>query len=260
MVRLLRRLSEYVQLGGMRVLPPLLKSAIVGAGPLAELRLADSTHSLFVRVRTSDVRCYQQIFVAREYDYSVAREPNVIVDAGANVGLASIFFAIKHPNARVIAIEPEASNFELLRKNCMPYGQITPVCAALWDDDVEVRLVDPGNGKWGYMTESRGSAGRTYQMVPGTTMWSLMSRERLEDIDILKVDIEGSEKEVFGGRPGWIDRVGALIIETHDWLRPGCRQSVMESTRDFDYRWQQGENWFFAREGSCILRGARTLQ
>ena len=254
MKRFLRRLSEYVQLGGMRVLVPLIKTAIVGVGPLAELRRSDSAHSLFIRVRTSDVRCYQQIFVAREYEYGVAREPEVIVDAGANIGLASVFFAIKHPHAKIIAIEPEASNFELLRRNCMPYSQITPVCAALWDDDVDVRLVDPGNGKWGFMAESSENATQTCQMVRGMTMRSLMAQEQLDCIDILKVDIEGSEREVFGGRPDWVDRIGALIIETHDWLRPGCGESVMESTRDFDDRWQQGENWFFARDGSCIFR------
>jgi len=70
---------------------------------------------------------------------SVSTEPDVIVDAGANIGLASICFANKYANATIIAVEPEQSNFELLEENVAPYPNIVPVQAALWYEDSEVR-------------------------------------------------------------------------------------------------------------------------
>ena len=61
----------------------------------------------------------------KEYDFAVDR-PSVIIDAGANIGLASIWFASKFPEARILAIEPEKSNYELLVRNVEPLHHVTP--------------------------------------------------------------------------------------------------------------------------------------
>lgn len=71
---------------------------------------------------------------------------------------------------------------------------------------------------------------------------------------VQEVGIEGSERDVFTGRPGWISKVDALIIESHDWLKSGCRRSVYEATRDSDDEWQQGENVYIIRNNACIVR------
>ena len=70
----------------------------------------------------------------------------------------------------------------------------------------------------------------------------------LAHIDILKVDIEGAEKEVFSDTSKWIDRVGSLIVETHDHMKPGCSQSVHSATRGFHHEWRRGENLYLSRE------------
>lgn len=51
-----------------------------------------------------------------EYAWDTAVRPRVIVDAGANIGLASLFFANKYADAKIIAIEPEEHNFKILKK------------------------------------------------------------------------------------------------------------------------------------------------
>ena len=109
-------------------------------------------HPLWLRVPSSDVRTCKKIFVDQEYDFLMDPPPVAIIDAGANIGLASIYFASKYPAARVIAIEPEQSNFELLQKNVAPYSNIIPLQAALWNTNEEINLIDPGLGKWGFMT------------------------------------------------------------------------------------------------------------
>ena len=64
-------------------------------------------------------------------------------------GFASIYFANKYPGAKIIAIEPEQSNFELLKDNIAPYPNIIPIQAALWHKNEEINLIDPGLGKSG---------------------------------------------------------------------------------------------------------------
>ena len=209
------------------------------------------TFPFYLRCRTSDVATFDQIFVDQEYDCVVTRPPKVIVDAGANIGLASIYFANRFPESRIVAIEPEASNFERLRSNVAPYLNIVPVQAALWNKNEEIDLVDPGAGNWGFMTFGSGSLerprGDLRHKVRGMTVDRIMHDYALDRIDILKVDIEGAEREVFQDPSAWLDRVDALIIELHDRVKPGCGLSFYSATRGFDNKWTQGENVFLTR-------------
>lgn len=81
-------------------------------------------YPFIVRNQTSDVEIFEQIFIRQEYNFTVNKPPEVIVDAGANVGFASIYFASKYPNSKIIAIEPEESNFRLLKKNTDSYEKM----------------------------------------------------------------------------------------------------------------------------------------
>jgi hypothetical protein len=72
--------------------------------------------SVFIRPGTTDQSVYQQIFESKDYDFEL-NDPKFIIDAGAHIGLSSIFFANKYPSSTIIAIEPEPSNFTMLCKN-----------------------------------------------------------------------------------------------------------------------------------------------
>jgi hypothetical protein len=70
----------------------------------------------------------------------------------------------------------------------------------------------------------------------------------IDYVDLLKVDIEGAEKEVFESSSRWIDRVGAIAIELHDQLKSGCSSAFRDATRDFSYESRKGETIFVARK------------
>jgi len=225
---------------------------------LCRIERRDCIHPLWLRIPSSDVPTYEQIFYHHDYASSVGRPPKVIIDAGANIGLASIYFANRFPDATVVAIEPERGNYELLVKNTALYRQVVPVRAALWDKDEDLVIVDPGLGYWGFQTESQtitdDAPARARPTVAGMTLDRLMKDHDLERIDVLKVDIEGAEKEVFSDTSLWIDKVDAIIIELHDWLRPGCSESFRQGCAGrFDRRWIQGENVYVSR-GDALAR------
>ena len=117
-----------------------------------KLTRRDCQSPIWLRVPSSDVLTCEQIFISEEYKVSTEILPKVIVDAGANTGLTSIYFANKFPDAKIIAIEPEQSNIEMLKLNTAPYPNIIPIQAALWHRNEEIDLVDPGLGHWGFMT------------------------------------------------------------------------------------------------------------
>lgn len=220
---------------------------------------------LTLRVGSTDEACYREIFDLREYHVDFAVDPEAIVDAGANVGLAAVFFAMRFPSARILAIEPEDANFELLLKNVERYPNITPIQAALWNRDESVVVTDPRRGAWAFRT--RGASDRDDLEVAGNvvglSMETLMHAHGLSKIDLLKIDIEGAEKPVFESSATWLDRVGMICIELHDRFAPGCRETFESAlTRDggFVDRWQQRENLFVARSGVRKTFSTITLQ
>jgi FkbM family methyltransferase len=199
-----------------------------------------------LRLGTTDVSVYRQVMVDQEYEFNLIKQPRVIIDAGAHIGLASIWFATRYPNALIVAIEPEPGNFELLAANTASYPNVHALRAALWSTDSDVDLLDPGWGTWGFRIgeASRSKDGR---VVPGVTIASLMGQYGLTHIDLLKVDIEGAEIEVFSNCSSWIENVDGIVAELHDRFRPGCSRAFFHAVKEFPSEHWKGENVFVAR-------------
>jgi hypothetical protein len=81
--------------------------------------------------------------------------------------------------------------------------------AAIWPQDGTVQYA--GREEWGYRVEVTGD-----RSVEALSMASLVARAGLTMIDFLKVDIEGGERELFGGELSWLAAVQAVAIEVHD--------------------------------------------
>jgi FkbM family methyltransferase len=241
----------YLRILGARGLLSAAGNKLSGKSSLFCLRRSDLRHPLYLRIPSSDTFTYKQVFLDHEYDFGVNDQPRVIVDAGANIGLASVLFANRYPSAKIIAIEPESSNFELLKMNVAPYDNVIPLQAALWNRNEEINLVDPGRGKWGFMTAQKNldsaAASAVCHTVRAMTVDRLLAEQNIDSIDILKIDIEGAEKEVFNDTSAWIGRVGAIIIELHERMKAGCNRTFYRGSEGFDREWTQGENVYLSR-------------
>ena len=198
-------------------------------------------HAVHLRLGTSDFCAYKDVLVCRIKEYEPAIEsfrPRVIVDAGAHIGMASIGFARRYPLATIFAVEPEPGNFALLCRNVSAYQQVVPVQAAIWKQDGEVCL-GPSQahvkGAFQVVEESE-------TRVRAITMGTLMREMKIDFIDLLKMDIEGAEKEVFESCD-WIERVGTLAIELHDRVKPGCTDALRKAARGFRFE-ERGEVTF----------------
>jgi FkbM family methyltransferase len=207
-------------------------------------------HPVCLRLRTTDVAVCREILLNGQYDWDFSRSPQVIVDVGANVGLASIFYANKYPSSRIVAIEPEPSNYEMLRRNVAPYPNIVSMQVALWKEERLLDVLDPGTGHTTFRMAEIDESGdvKSRQTIRGMTLGKLMADLGIHHIDLLKVDVEGSEKEIFEHSSSWIDKVGVIAIEIHDWIQGGCGDSVHTATKDFELEWQKGETTYFARK------------
>ena len=195
-----------------------------------------------MRIGTTDATVLRQVLLEKHYDVLLQPSPKVIVDAGANIGLSAVFFANKYPDAIIIAIEPEASNFQTLQKNVSPYPRITPLQAALWPEKRQISLIDPHYGHHGFQTvDGNTNGGEQVGMVQALAIDDVLARAGLNVIDLLKIDIEGAEKEVFESSAKWMPKVGAIMAELHDEIKPGCHQAFFEATHSFAETMYKGE-------------------
>src|SRR5262249_47044026 len=98
---------------------------------------------VWLRPWTSDYACYQQVF--REQEYAGVEgigDPRIIIDCGANIGLASIYFLTRFPECTVLAVEPDPENVSICRHNLLPYGARAKVVhGAVWSDRGRLTVV-----------------------------------------------------------------------------------------------------------------------
>lgn len=207
-------------------------------------------HPICLRPKSSDIPIFHQIFYLKEYEIQFEFSPKIIIDAGANIGLAAIYYTNRYPKAKIICIEPEGSNFEMLRKNTKEYPNTITINKALSNIDNQNLLVkDNGFGTSGFMTELKdpSSYKDVKNHVKTTTISRIMTENSLDFIDIVKIDIEGYEKELFeSNTDNWIPKTRCIIIELHDRMKPGCSKSFFQAISQHDFSFSsKGENLIF---------------
>lgn len=190
-----------------------------------------------VRPLDSDPFVASQIFGWQEYDpgdtvtsalnqlarrwRSRGRVP-VIIDAGANVGYSALDFAERFPEAVVIAVEPDPETYAELVANCIGEPRIQPVQAAVWSHEGGVSLL---------AGSEQGSRAHRVAGLGATPSWTLNSLLALVPDGrslIIKLDIEGAEREVCAVSGVELRQAACLMIEPHDVLSPGsaCLSSL----------------------------------
>jgi FkbM family methyltransferase len=155
---------------------------------------------------------------ARHDEIAASKLTPVIVDAGAYVGAASIFFRNSFPLSHVIAIEPDPESFTLLERNLASVGGTTAVEGAVAAHHGHVQVVHVGES-WATRVE------RSDRGIPVVTMNEAFDMVPNGEPFIAKVNIEGFESELFSDNLEWLDRISLLFIEPHDWLLPDRHSS-----------------------------------
>lgn len=178
-----------------------------------------AAHPLELRPHTSDLDVFGQIFAGGEYAVALRgrREASVIIDGGANVGYSAAYFLSRYLAARVYAVEPDLDNFAVLKRNLAPYGnRVETIHGALWSRrcDVVLRNGFRDGRSWSRQVQEPTSSGEV--TVPAFGVGDIIARAG-QPVSILKLDIEGSEAEVFRTNfDEWIELVDLFIVELHD--------------------------------------------
>lgn len=188
------------------------------------------------RINTTDINVFQQIFLSGEYDCAGAEsDPEFIVDCGANIGCASAFFLNRYPKARVLAIEADAKNFEVCKLNLEPYGtRVKVIHGAIWPR-TEALAVDRGeDGKgqeWSFHV--RPCREGEPQEVEAVSLADLVKEAPNGQIDLLKIDIEGGEQDLFSADvEPWLSRTRTIVVELHGQT---CQDTFLRAIEPYSF-------------------------
>lgn len=195
---------------------------------LVRIRLAAGKHTTYsVRIpkypyaitirggQSTDAWALYELLVMQEYALVADLDsPAFIIDGGANIGIASLYFLNQYPAVHIVAVEPSPANFEILSKNLAPYAeQVTLIQGAIWKSSGRLRLEPGREGEW--RTSVRCVDSGESGSVEAFTVPALMAYGN-GIVDLLKLDIEGSESEVFGPEAQqWLPAVRNIAIELH---------------------------------------------
>lgn len=137
----------------------------------------------------------------------------VFLDVGAHVGCYTVRAAKK--GATVIAVEPSSHNaarlVENLSLNDLADGRVTVHQAAAWDSETTLKLMTPVEGSANTLAMISEGEGQEVAAVP---LDSLLGE--LEQLDVVKVDVNGGEHQALTGLRGTLERLRpVLFIEDH---------------------------------------------
>jgi FkbM family methyltransferase len=180
----------------------------------------NSQFSLMCRPNTSDRDVFKQIFIEREYScLDDLSNVDLVIDCGANVGYSSAYFLTRFPKCKVICVEPDLSNFEILEKNLAPYKErVNLICSGIWSHTADLKILEePYKDGREWAVQVRECKSGEIPEMQAVDIGTLLRESGQNKISILKMDIEGAEAVVFANNyESWLSRVDNMVMEIHD--------------------------------------------
>lgn len=193
---------------------------------LNDLTIPGIKTKINLRRDTTDKATFFQVFLKRQYSMRFPIIPQVVIDGGANIGLFTLMIKNKFPCATIICIEPDPENFLMLQKNLVSYPNVFFENSGLWKNDGFLKIYDKHNKGKSAITVEEDPNGE----IKGITIDAIMNKYAFDHIDILKLDIEGSEKYIFSDNfQSWLSKTKIIMIELHDQIEAGCSKAFFQA-------------------------------
>lgn len=161
------------------------------------------------RFNRGDLQGIREVWFAEVYKLPFPSPPGAFLDFGANIGLTTLWMATHYPFSRIIAVEPDHENATILDRNLKRNGISAEIIeAAIGPSDGTVYFQKSSWSNLGHVAEE----GIPVHML---CVGSLLKEHNVNDVAVVKVDIEGAEQALFLGPSDWMTYVKAMTVEFH---------------------------------------------
>jgi len=213
---------------------------------LVRVKLRKIRHPIYIRGGTSDFSVFHQVLIKEQYSSDEIEKARYVLDAGANIGLTSVYFLNRNPKCQIIAVEPDPHNYEVAQRNLEPYGQNCRIIqGAIWSDSKPL-VLSRGTFRDGdyWATQTLPASSGQEATVLAYTVGEIT--KDFPSIDYLKMDIEGAELNVFrDGDLSFLEKTRVCAVECHD---DDCMKAFTAALDKFGFQIEQrGEVSFGTR-------------
>lgn len=185
---------------------------------------------------SSDLDVFAQVFGYKEYkpvvETYIEKFKNTkglkVIDAGSNIGLTAVYLSRFFADSAFICVEPDANNFDMMTFNVETNKvNATRILGGIWSSDTNLKIVKDfrDQNDWSFRVEETNEASGLQAFSIG----SILKKHGWQSIDILKIDIEGSEKEIFlnpTADVSFLSITKCIAIEIHDEF--DCREQIYQ--------------------------------
>jgi len=195
-------------------------------------------HKVHLRPGSTDNCVFKQMFLEQDLNIPILNKVKVetAIDLGANIGMSSLYLANRFPDAEIIGVEPNGENGKMFKINLNHFPNVKFILGAVRGNHENLEINDYGMGDTGYVTEPTTSENG----MPSITISDIMKKYHWAKIDILKMDIEGSEKSVFEKNyEYWLPKTKVLFVELHERKSPGCTNVLRKAISNYNFTWQK---------------------
>lgn len=194
-----------------------------------------------LRANTSDISVFEEIFISGEYkkllDVLLINKIEItsIVDLGSNIGLASYFLFKYYSHAFFVCVEPDSGNFKLLEKNTSDIINKVLYRNAVWSHETVLDLNNNFRDGLDWSIKVGEISENSVNKVAAITLPMIIEKHSIMEIGLLKIDIEGSEFELFKTieSASFLEKVKAIVVEIHDEV--GDRMIVIEKLLHYGF-------------------------
>jgi FkbM family methyltransferase len=164
-----------------------------------------------------------ELFGLEIYKFETSKKAPLIVDCGANIGMSIIYFKKLYPNAKIIAFEPDKKIFDYLKynTNSFKFDNIELINKGLWKEETTLKFFSEGSDGGRIAIEND-----INNIIQIETI-KLSNYLKNNEVDFLKIDIEGAETEVLLECKDEIKNVRNLFIEYHSFSNEKQTLSVI---------------------------------
>ncbi len=170
-------------------------------------------HDLTVRFNNSDIVLLLGVFLHGDCRVPLLPAPATVLDLGANTGLTANAFAVQFPQARIIAVEPDPDTHHVCVINTRSHPAIHCFQGLVGASAGWGRILNPeaiSMAKRFAPTESFTNAD-----IPISTIARILDKHDCQEPVLVKLDVEGAEREIFSAGADWLPRVQGVLVEPH---------------------------------------------
>ncbi|MES2807884.1 MAG: FkbM family methyltransferase [Bacteroidota bacterium] len=191
-----------------------------------------------------------EVFEQQCYHLPLARQTAHIIDLGANAGFTAVYLSKLFPDATIACVEPMPGNIELLRENLAlnkVKALIFEAAATVNNQPVVMEVADKDYANKVHNIPYGKTFSKNTLTVEGMSIDTMLSKLNWQQVDLLKIDIEGYEGILLSTNNNWLERVAVIIMEIHEGVTIEFIKSITAPYGFTQVNLQLG-NWVLSKD------------